>query len=106
MNAVVRIKGKQYLVKPGDVLTVNLLNKKAKSSVVFGEVLLTFDDQGKIVLGNPLVKGVKVETEIIEDIKGKKVISQKFKAKKRSRVRRGFRAQLTKIKIKKIGNQQ
>lgn len=101
MYAVIDHKGKQYRATKGETITVDLLTKKPKSKVTFSKVLLYVDSKGTKV-GSPNVKGAKVEAEVVEETKGPKVISGKFKAKKRYRRRIGHRQKYTKVKITEI----
>jgi len=94
--AVIRLAGKQYKVTEGDIIDV------AKTENAECEVLLVVNDD-KVEIGTPTVKGVKVQLEIVEQFKGVKLDIYKFKAKARSRKHIGFRPQLTKIKVVKIG---
>lgn len=99
--AVVKTGGKQYLVKEGMEVTVDLMDVK-KSDKVELESLLKFDDEGKTFeLGTPLLKD-KVKAEVIDNVLGEKIRIARFKAKSRERKVRGFRSKLTKLKIVKI----
>lgn len=101
-RAVVHIGGKQYLVTLHDELIVERLGEKSKSKIVLKEVLAVLDSTDKLVsLGQPYCK-YKIEAEIIEHIKGKKLIIQKYKPKTRYRRKIGHRQKLTKIKIVSI----
>ena len=101
MYTVVKTGGKQYLVKDGMEITVDLMDTE-KGKKVELEALLRFDDEGKIFeLGNPLLKG-KVTAEVIDNVLGEKIRIARFKAKSRERKVRGFRSKLTKLKIVKI----
>ena len=98
--AVVKTGGKQYLVKEGEEIFVDRLPYK-KGKKIELETLLVFDDKKIIELGKPLTK-IKAEAEIIENLKADKIRVAKFKAKVRYRKVRGYRHQLTKIRITKI----
>lgn len=101
MYSVVKTGGKQYLVKDGMEITVDLMDKE-KGKKVELETLLKFDDDGKTFeLGKPFLKE-KVTAEVIDNVLGEKIRIAKFKAKSRYRKVRGFRARLTKLKIIKI----
>ena len=101
MYTVVKTGGKQYLVKDGMEITVDLMDTE-KGKKVELEALLRFDDEGKIFeLGNPLLKG-KVTAEVIDNVLGEKIRIARFKAKSRERKVRGFRSKLTKLKIVKV----
>ena len=98
---VIKTGGQQFLVKQGDVIIVNKIDKEPKSKLEF-DLLAMFDtENGNIELGNPLLK-TKVKGELLEQIKGDKIRVSRFKAKVRYRKVKGFRAQLTKVKIIKI----
>jgi len=104
MFAVIATGGKQYLVKKGDLLKLEKLEGEPGSNTSFDSVLLLGkDDEGKeIVLGDPEVKGAKVNAKIIESTKGKKVTVFKYKPKKRYRVKKGHRQWETKVEITDI----
>ncbi len=101
--AVIKTGGKQYKVKAGDVLEVEKLQlKKEAKKFTFEEVLLISDDK-EVKIGEPVIKGAKVEAEIIDpEMKDKKVRTTKYKAKKRYKRTVGHRQRLTKVKITKI----
>ena len=69
--------------------------------VAFDKVILVSED-GKVQVGNPYVKGVKVEGKVVSHGKAKKIIVFKMKAKKNERSKQGHRQPYTKIEIKKI----
>ncbi len=99
--AVVKIQGKQHLVKVGQSLIVDRLPGKDKDKVEFKEVLLTIDDD-KVKVGQPLVKAASVTAEVVSHLKGVKIRVAKFKAKARYRRVRGHRQLQTELKIVKI----
>lgn len=98
--AVVEIAGHQYQVEENDVLLVNNLAIKTGEKIKLDKVLLKADKDVKI--GQPYLKGALVEAEVVEETKGKKVRVATYKAKSRYRKVKGFRSQLTKLKINKI----
>ena len=101
MYTVVKTGGKQYLVKDGMELTVDLMDTE-KGKKVELDALLKFDDEGKTFeLGKPFLKE-KVTAEVIDNVLGEKIRIAKFKAKSRFRNVRGFRSKLTKLKIVKV----
>ena len=99
--AVIRTGGKQYRVAEGDEIEVDKLEAEKGKAFTFDEVLL-FVDGDKVKVGQPLVKGVKVKVKVVDQVKGKKIRVATFKAKARYRRVKGFRSQLTKVKIDKI----
>lgn len=96
-RAVIRINGKQYEVEEGKELLID----KISGEEINPEVLLIFEGNN-VEVGNPLLKKAKVELEILEDVKGKKLEVSKYKAKSRYRRRRGFRPLFTKVLVKTI----
>jgi len=97
-EAVIKTGGKQYLVKKGDTILVEKIDKKEGSEVNFKEVLLFHDSKG-VKVGKPKVSGAKVSGKILAQIKDKKVTIIKYKRKTRYRRKQGHRQQLSKIKI-------
>ena len=101
MYAVIKTGGKQYRVQQGDVIFVEKLNAQADEAVTFEEVLLVGDgEQSKI--GAPVVAGAKVEGKVLAQVKSKKVVVYKYKAKKGERKKQGHRQPYTKVEITAI----
>lgn len=101
MYAVIKTGGKQYRVQQGDVIFVEKLNAQADEAVTFDEVLLVGDaDQSKV--GTPVVEGAKVEGKVLSQVKGKKIVVYKYKAKKNERKKQGHRQPYTKVEITAI----
>ncbi|MBP6989405.1 50S ribosomal protein L21 [Candidatus Shapirobacteria bacterium] len=96
--AVIAISGTQYKVEENQTITVDKFDPTIKST---DQVLLVVDDD-KVKVGNPTVKGASVNFEVVKDFQGEKLRVSTFKAKSRYRKTRGFRAQLTDLKITKI----
>lgn len=98
--AVIKIGGKQYLVKESDEIVVDKIITKDKKLDL--DTLVMFDNEkGKLEMGSPTLK-TKVKAEIVEEGKGEKIRVAKFKAKIRYRKVMGFRPVLTKLKILSI----
>ena len=101
MYAVIKTGGKQYRVQQGDVIFVEKLNAQADEAVTFDEVLLVGDaDQSKV--GTPVVEGAKVEGKVLAQVKSKKIVVYKYKAKKNERKKQGHRQPYTKVEITAI----
>lgn len=96
-HAVVLVGGKQFLVKEGDQLIVENLNKEPKDTIEL-PVLMSFNEANEVEVGAPELSK-KATVEVVENMKGDKIRVSRFKSKVRSRKVRGFRPQLTKIKI-------
>ncbi len=102
MYAIFEIAGKQFKVNEKDKILVPKLPAEVAKKVNFDRVLL-LADEGGIKIGNPTVKGTKVEAKVLDHIKDEKVIVFKKKRRKGYRVKRGHRQQYTQIEITKIG---
>ncbi|MFC2114102.1 50S ribosomal protein L21 [Bacteroidota bacterium] len=103
MYAIVDITGHQYKVEKDQTILVNQLEGEAGAKVEFDQVLLT-DNEGKVKVGTPTLKGAKVTATILEQMKGEKVIVFKKKRRKGYRVKNGHRQMLSKIQITEIKN--
>ncbi|MFQ6552300.1 50S ribosomal protein L21 [Aestuariibius insulae] len=95
MFAVLKTGGKQYRVSSGDVLRVEKIAADAGEKVQFNDVLMIGS-----TIGTPLVKGAGVQAEVIEQIKGEKVIHfVKRRRKHGSKRTKGHRQQLTLLRV-------
>lgn len=101
MYAVIEACGKQYKVEEKDVVFFEKLDTEEGKKVTFDKVILV-SDNGKVQVGNPYVKGVKVEGKVVAHGKGKKIIVFKMKAKKNERKKQGHRQPYTKVEITSI----
>jgi len=101
MFAVIKTGGKQYRVQKGDVLEVEKLGVEEGKKVTFEEVLLV-EDNGKTLVGTPLVDKAQVIAVVVEGFKGEKVIVFKKKRRKQYKKKRGHRQELTRVKIEEI----
>ena len=101
MYAIIESCGKQYKVAEGDVVFFEKLDAEEGKKVTFSNVVLVSED-GKVQVGNPYVKGVKVEGKVISHGKAKKIIVFKMKAKKNYRRKQGHRQPYTKVEITSI----
>lgn len=97
MIAIIKTGGKQYIVKPGDKLKVEKLDKKEGEEITFSDVLLVEKDK-KIEVGAPSVKA-EVTAKILSHGKGDKIIVFKYKPKKRESRKIGHRQPYTEIEI-------
>ena len=102
LSAVIVSGGKQYRVAPGDRILVDRLAAELGSSVKLGRVLL-FSDGKEIKVGNPAVDGLDVDAKVIAHPRGPRIESLRYKSKKRVRVHRGGRADLTALEIIAVG---
>ncbi len=98
MFAVIKTGGKQYKVASGDMLRVERIAASAGEKVIFNEVLMLGGDKPQV--GAPLVADAGVEAEVVDQIKGEKVINFVKRRRKHSSKRTvGHRQKLTLVKI-------
>ena len=98
--AVIQTGGKQYKVSVGDTVKIEKLvgEHKEGDKITFAQVLLV--DNGKdTTIGTPFITGAKVEAELVEIGRTKKIIVVKYKPKSRYLIRQGHRQHFFKIKI-------
>lgn len=101
MFAVLKTGGKQYKVQSGDMLRVEKLAADAGETVQFNDVLMIGGDAP--VIGAPFVDGAAVQAEVVDQIKGDKVINfVKRRRKHGSQRTRGHRQQLTLLRVTEI----
>lgn len=101
MFAVMKTGGKQYKVQSGDVLRVEKLAADAGEKVQFNDILMLGGDTP--VIGTPFVAGAAVQAEVVDQIKGDKVIHfVKRRRKHGSKRTKGHRQQLTLLRVTEI----
>jgi len=101
MYAIVNISGKQFKVTQDQFVYAPLMEGEEGASVEFDKVLL-LDNDGKVEVGAPLVKGAKISGKILGHVKGDKVIVFKKKRRKGYKVKNGHRQDFTKVLIEGI----
>ncbi len=101
MYAIVEIAGQQFKVQKDQKVFVHRLSAETGSKVEFDRVLLV-DNDGKISVGAPAIEGAKVTAEVLDHVKGDKVIVFKKKRRKGYQKSNGHRQQFTAISIKEI----
>jgi len=97
MIAIIKTGGKQYIVKPGDKLKIEKLDKKEGEEFSFSDVLLV-EKGDKVEVGAPLVKA-EVTAKVLSHGKGDKIIVFKYKPKKRESRKIGHRQPYTEVEI-------
>ena len=101
MYAIIESCGKQYKVAEGDGVFFEKLDAEEGKKVTFDKVVLVSED-GKVQVGNPYVKSVKVEGKVVSHGKAKKILVYKMKPKKNYRRMQGHRQPYTKVEITSI----
>src|SRR6185436_10326983 len=100
MFAVIKTGGRQYRVVPDDVLEIGKIAGEVGTIVQLGEVLVVGGDTP--VLGTPTVAGATVAAEVLQHKRGPKVIAFKKRRRKNSRRKRGYRDEITVLRITEI----
>ncbi len=101
MFAVLKTGGKQYKVQAGDILRVEKLACVAGDKIQFNEILMVGGES--LTVGAPFVAGAAVQAEVIEQIKGEKVIHFVKRRRKHSSQRtKGHRQHLTLLRVTEI----
>lgn len=101
MFAIIKTGGKQYVVEPGKTIRIEKLPQEAGSEVVFDQVLL-IENGHDIQIGTPVIAGAKVTGKVLRQGRAEKVMTIKFKAKKRSKKKAGHRQAFTEVSITNI----
>jgi large subunit ribosomal protein L21 len=101
MYAIVEIAGQQFKVEKEKKLFVHRLDAEQGDSLDFEKVLLV-DNDGKVAIGTPTVKGAKVTAKVLEHVKGDKVIVFKKKRRKGYKKKNGHRQLFTQIQVENI----
>ena len=103
MYAIVEMKGQQFRVEAGKKLFINRMNELEKGATVEFENVLLLDNEGKVKVGAPYVKGVKVVCEVLDnECRGDKVLVFHKKRRKGFRKLNGHRQDLTNVIVKEI----
>jgi len=100
MFAVIKTGGRQYRVVPDDVLEIGKIAGDVGTIVQLGDVLVVGGETP--VLGLPTVAGASVAAEVLDHKRGPKVIAFKKRRRKNSRRKRGYRDEITVIRITEI----
>ena len=101
MYAVLKTGGKQYKVQAGDILRLEKLSCVAGDKIQFNEILMVGGET--VTIGAPFVAGAAVQAEVIEQIKGEKVIHYVKRRRKHSSQRtKGHRQHLTLVRVTEV----
>ena len=101
MYAIIDDHGRQYTVRKGDLVDIDLEDAAEQQSITFDRVLMVRDDSG-MKIGTPTVSGAKVIATVVGDIKGKKLIIRKYRKRKNYRRKQGHRQHYTRVRIESI----
>lgn len=101
MYAVVKTGGKEYRVSKGDLIRVEKLEGKVGDQITLKDVLMVCQE-GQVQVGNPHLTHAVITGEIVQEIKGKKVLTYKMKKRKNYRRFKGHRQTYTYLKVNDI----
>ena len=101
MYAIIDDHGRQYTVRAGDLVDIDLEDAAEQQSITFDRVLMVRDDSG-VKIGTPTLKGAKVVATVVKEVKGKKIIIRKYRRRKNYRRKQGHRQHYTRVRIESI----
>jgi len=101
MYAILDVNNRQYKVKQGQEIYVDLQQAEVGADLTFNKILLA-ENEGSIRVGTPSLANASVAAKVLDHVKGDKVIIFKKKRRKGYRVKKGHRQQFTKIRIESI----
>jgi len=101
MYAVLKTGGKEYRISKGDLIRVEKLGGKVGDPVEIKDVLMV-SQEGQIQVGTPYLTNAVIVGEIVQEIKGRKVLTYKMKRRKNCRRFKGHRQTYTYLKVNDI----
>ena len=101
MYAVVKTGGKEYRISQGDLIRVEKVEGKVGDQVTMKDILMV-SHEGQVQVGNPLLANAVITGEIVQQMKGKKVLTYKMKRRKNYRRTKGHRQTYTYIRVNDI----
>lgn len=102
MFAVIKAGGQQFCVAQNDVIKINKINAEKDTVIDINDVLMCTDNNGKTLIGTPLVAGASVKVQVLDNIKNDKVIVFKKHRRHNYRRKNGHRQQMTVVKVLEI----
>jgi len=101
MNAVVKTGGKEYRISQGDLIRVEKMEGKVGDQVTMKDILM-ISDEDKVQVGNPFLTNAVITGEIVQQVRGKKVLIYKMKRRKNYRRTKGHRQTYTYVRVNDI----
>nr|YP_009027493.1 50S ribosomal protein L21 [Neoporphyra perforata]AGQ17047.1 50S ribosomal protein L21 [Neoporphyra perforata]AHB34987.1 50S ribosomal protein L21 [Neoporphyra perforata]AHB35196.1 50S ribosomal protein L21 [Neoporphyra perforata]AIA19358.1 50S ribosomal protein L21 [Neoporphyra perforata]AIA19567.1 50S ribosomal protein L21 [Neoporphyra perforata] len=99
--AIIEASGKQIWVEEGRYYDLNHIPVDPGKSIILGKVLL-LNQNGEVTLGHPCIEGVTIKATVMRHLRGKKLTVFKMKPKKKMRLKKGHRQELTRLMIDSI----
>ena len=103
MYAIIEDHGRQYTVREGDVIRIDLKDLNEKEQITFDRVLMLRGENDTQV-GTPTVAGASVTATVLGELKDKKIVVRKFKRRKNYRRKQGHRQRYTQVRIDAIAS--
>ena len=100
--AIIQTGGKQYKVKSGEIIKIEKLPVSKPDAKIEFEEILAYGDNKVIEVGAPIVKGAKVEANLIKNSKNRTILIFKKRRRQNSRRKNGHRQEYSMIRINKI----
>ena len=101
LYAIAETSGQQFWFEVDRYYDIDRVNAKEKEKITLEKVLL-LKDKNSITIGNPYVKGAKIELEVVAHKRDKKILVYKMRPKKKTRRKMGHRQELTRVMVKSI----
>jgi large subunit ribosomal protein L21 len=101
MYAVVKTGGKEYRISKGDIIRVEKMEGKSGDQVTLKDILMV-SQEGQAQFGTPYLTNAMITGEIVQEVKGKKVLTYKMKKRKNYRRFKGHRQTYTYLKVNDI----
>ena len=102
MYAIIKNGGKQYKVKEGEVVKLEKIDLGIGEKIEFNDVLIGETSEGEVKIGAPTIEGAKIQAEVVEQGRNKKVKILKFRRRKHSMKQQGHRQYFTAVKVLSI----
>lgn len=102
MYAIIQAGGRQHRVMPGEVVRLDRMETEPGAAFETDQVLMLQTDDGELRVGTPTVSGAKVQGEVVDHMKDRKLIIFKRKRRKGYRRKQGHRQQYTLVRISTI----
>ena len=102
MKAIISDRGRQYIVKEGDLVTIDRMEVTPNQAIEFDKVMSIIESDTKAQFGKPFLAGAKVSGKVVENKRDEKVLVFKFKRRKNYKRLRGHKQEYTIVKIEKI----
>ena len=99
--AIVEISGRQFWLEIGKFYDFNKIPTELGKEILLNRILL-LNNEGKISIGQPYLKNVRIQGKILQHLRSKKTIIYKMRAKKKTRRKQGHRQELTRVLIENI----